>query len=179
MNQQICQSFLMPNFMLYGIHVCVCAHIRVVVRVCVCEHMSVRTCICLCVCAYVYVCAYVCVCMSVRVCMCMCVCVCVCAWVSGCIHAWVWRYVSWLSHILYIGVTKFDLLGHYGNIKWIRNRWLVLSYNIVFGCLTGLVIIKKVTSTLVREAYHAFRIHKWKNIVIRSKCRQLKLSHSD
>ena len=81
-------------------------------------------------------------------------------------------------HIL-TGVTKFDLLGHFGNIKWIRNCWLVLSYNIVFGTLTGLVIIKKVTSTLLREAYHAFRIHKWKNIVISHKYRRLKLSHSD
>ena len=138
---------------------------------CVCAHVCVCVSVCLCVRAYVCACVR----MSVRVC----VCVCVRAWVNGCIHTWVWRYVSWLSHILYIGVTKFDLLGHYGNIKWIRNRWLVLSYNMVFGCLTGLVIIKKVTSTLVREAYHAFRIHKWKNIVIRRKCRQLKLSHSD
>ena len=78
-----------------------------------------------------------------------------------------------------VGVTKFDLLGHFGDIKWIRNRWLVLSYNVMFGSLTGLVIIKKVTSTLIREAYHAFRIHKWKNIVVNRKYRRLKSSQSD
>ena len=78
-----------------------------------------------------------------------------------------------------VGVTKFDLLGHFGDIKWIRNRWLVLSYNVMFGSLTGLVIIKKVTSTLIREAYHAFRIHKWKNIVVNRKYHRLKSSQSD
>ena len=82
-------------------------------------------------------------------------------------------------HCYIIGVTKFDLLGHFGDIKWIRNSWLVLSYNIMFGSLTGLVIIKRVTSTLLREAYHAFRIHKWKNIVTIHKYRQIKSSHSD
>ena len=106
--------------------------------------------------------------------MCLCVCVwyvmrsvlCTCN-LTGCIPCYT------------LGVTKFDLLGHFGDIKWIRNRWLVLSYNIMFGSLTGLVFIKKVTSTLIREAYHAFRIHKWKNIVVNRKYRRLKSSQSD
>ena len=98
---------------------------------------------------------------------------CVCACVPVCV------YMSVALYCCIIGVTKFDLLGHFGDIKWIRNRWLVLFYNIMFGSLTGLVFIKKVTSTLIREAYHAFRIHKWKNIVINRKYRRLKSSQSD
>ncbi|XP_065882513.1 limb region 1 protein homolog [Dysidea avara] len=78
-----------------------------------------------------------------------------------------------------LGITKFDLLGHFGDIKWIRNWWLVLSYNIVFGSFTGLVIIKRVTSTLLREASRALRMYKWRNLVFIHKRNRLKSSHSD
>eukprot|EP00116_Pleurobrachia_bachei_P005100 sb/3465362/ len=50
-----------------------------------------------------------------------------------------------------LGLTRFDLLGHYRTIEWPKNVLVLLVYNVSFVALTALCLAKKVTSAVLRE----------------------------
>eukprot|EP00116_Pleurobrachia_bachei_P003271 sb/3463533/ len=56
-----------------------------------------------------------------------------------------------------LGLTRFDLLGHYRTIEWPKNVLVLLVYNVSFVALTALCLAKKVTSAVLRE------LHNWQN----------------
>lgn len=52
-----------------------------------------------------------------------------------------------------VGITNFDLLGSFGQIKWLKEFWVVFSYNIVFAAATGLLLTDKFTLSVRKELY--------------------------
>ena len=53
-----------------------------------------------------------------------------------------------------LGLTRFDLLGHYGDLHWLANANIILAYNFVFAIATGLCLINKFTATVRSELYN-------------------------
>ena len=51
-----------------------------------------------------------------------------------------------------LGITKFNLLGHFGSFEWLGNFWLVLGYNLIFLTITVTVLFRRVSRTLLRQA---------------------------
>ncbi|RZF46228.1 hypothetical protein LSTR_LSTR010890 [Laodelphax striatellus] len=52
-----------------------------------------------------------------------------------------------------LGITNFDLLGHFGRIEWLGNFMIVLSYNIIFVLSASLCLINKFTHTVRKDLY--------------------------
>jgi hypothetical protein len=57
-----------------------------------------------------------------------------------------------------LGLTRFDLLGHFGNLHWLANVHIILVYNFVFAIATGLCLITKFTATVRSELYNRILI---------------------
>jgi len=55
-----------------------------------------------------------------------------------------------------LGLTRFDLLGHFRTIDWLHNVHVVLIYNVLFEGLTALCLAKKVTTAVLREVCKQF-----------------------
>lgn len=53
-----------------------------------------------------------------------------------------------------LGLTRFDLLGHFGNLHWLANIYIILMYNFGFAIATGLCLITKFTATVRSELYN-------------------------
>ncbi|NXA43738.1 LMBRL protein, partial [Eudromia elegans] len=50
-----------------------------------------------------------------------------------------------------LGITSFDLLGHFGRFDWLGNFYLVLLYNVAFAALAALCLARKVTWAVQAE----------------------------
>ena len=50
-----------------------------------------------------------------------------------------------------LGITNFDLLGHYGKVRWLGDFNVVLFYNVVFAVGSALGLVTKFTAA-VRQA---------------------------
>ncbi|XP_037094682.1 uncharacterized protein LOC119114754 [Pollicipes pollicipes] len=50
-----------------------------------------------------------------------------------------------------LGITNFDLLGHYGKVRWLGDFYIVFFYNIVFAVASALCLVNKFTAS-VRQA---------------------------
>ncbi|XP_063680449.1 limb region 1 protein homolog [Bolinopsis microptera] len=57
--------------------------------------------------------------------------------------------VPLLSAIL--GLTRFDLLGHYRTVEWLKNVHVIFIYNVTFAVLSALCLVKKVTTAVLKE----------------------------
>ena len=53
-----------------------------------------------------------------------------------------------------LGLTRFDLLGHFGDLHWLANVHIILIYNFVFAIATGICLITKFTATVRSELYN-------------------------
>jgi len=59
------------------------------------------------------------------------------------------------NHLLYLaGLTNFDLLGNFGQLEWLGNFYIVLSYNLVFAVAATLCLVTKFTSSMRAELLH-------------------------
>uniref|UniRef100_T1HA65 RRM domain-containing protein n=1 Tax=Rhodnius prolixus TaxID=13249 RepID=T1HA65_RHOPR len=56
-----------------------------------------------------------------------------------------------LSRIL--GITNFDLLGHFGKIEWLGNFQIVFLYNLLFAGVTTLCLVNKLTAPVCKELF--------------------------
>ena len=52
------------------------------------------------------------------------------------------------------GLTNFDLLGNFGQLEWLGNFYIVLSYNLVFAVAATLCLVTKFTSSMRSELLH-------------------------
>lgn len=57
---------------------------------------------------------------------------------------------------LYLGITRFDLLGDFGRYNWLGNFHIVFLYNMLFAGLTSACLINTVTWAVQRELIRAF-----------------------
>ncbi|XP_024085231.1 protein Lilipod isoform X2 [Cimex lectularius] len=57
-----------------------------------------------------------------------------------------------------LGITNFDLLGHYGKIVWLGNFKIVFAYNILFATVTALCLFNKFTTPVCKELFNRLRI---------------------
>ncbi|CAF0872299.1 unnamed protein product, partial [Brachionus calyciflorus] len=53
-----------------------------------------------------------------------------------------------------LGLTSFDLLGHFGDLKWISNFHVILIYNFGFTIATVICLITKFTATVRSELFN-------------------------
>lgn len=53
-----------------------------------------------------------------------------------------------------LGLTSFDLLGHFGDLHWLSNVNLILAYNFSFATATGICLFTKFTATVRTELYN-------------------------
>jgi hypothetical protein len=53
-----------------------------------------------------------------------------------------------------LGLTRFDLLGHFGDLHWLSNSHIILVYNFIFTTGTAICFINKFTSTMRAELYN-------------------------
>jgi hypothetical protein len=53
-----------------------------------------------------------------------------------------------------LGLTRFDLLGHFGDLHWLANVHIILVYNFGFATATGICLITKFTATARSELYN-------------------------
>ena len=51
------------------------------------------------------------------------------------------------------GVSPFDLLGAYGQLGWLSNLSLVLTYNTAFAAATTLCLVTKFTASVRAEIF--------------------------
>lgn len=63
-----------------------------------------------------------------------------------------------ISHIFcsFSGITNFDLLGSFGEVKWLGNIYIVLFYNAVFGVSASLCLFNKFTARVRTEILRRF-----------------------
>ena len=52
-----------------------------------------------------------------------------------------------------LGITNFDLLGKFSEVKWLGNFYLVLLYNAVFAVAASLCLFNKFTVRVRQEIY--------------------------
>lgn len=52
-----------------------------------------------------------------------------------------------------LGLTRFDLLGHFGDLHWLANAHVILVYNTAFALGTGICFVTKFTATFRSELY--------------------------
>lgn len=50
-----------------------------------------------------------------------------------------------------LGLTRFDLLGHFGDLHWLSNVHIILVYNFSFTIATVICLITKFTATVRSE----------------------------
>jgi hypothetical protein len=50
-----------------------------------------------------------------------------------------------------LGITKYNLFGHFNTIPVLRSFWLLLTYNVMFVVLTGFILCKKATQSIIKE----------------------------
>ncbi|NXT58405.1 LMBRL protein, partial [Pluvianellus socialis] len=55
-----------------------------------------------------------------------------------------------------LGITRFDLLGHFGRFNWLGNFYIVFLYNMGFAGLTTLCLVKRVSWAIQAELIRAF-----------------------
>ncbi|KGL74493.1 Protein LMBR1L, partial [Tinamus guttatus] len=55
-----------------------------------------------------------------------------------------------------LGITRFDLLGHFGRFNWLGNFYLVFLYNVAFVALAALCLAREVTWAVQAELLRAF-----------------------
>lgn len=60
------------------------------------------------------------------------------------------------SSCKYLGITKFNLFGHFNGIAVLQNLWLLLAYNLTFFTLTCLILFKQATQSIVKEVTYLF-----------------------
>ena len=53
-----------------------------------------------------------------------------------------------------LGLTSFDLLGHFGDLHWLANVNLILAYNFSFATATGICLFTKFTASVRTELYN-------------------------
>lgn len=53
-----------------------------------------------------------------------------------------------------LGLTRFDLLGHFGDLHWLSNVYIIFFYNFGFAIATGLCLFAKFTATVRSELYN-------------------------
>ena len=53
-----------------------------------------------------------------------------------------------------LGLTRFDLLGHFGDLHWLSNIYIIFFYNFGFATATGLCLFAKLTATVRSELYN-------------------------
>lgn len=53
-----------------------------------------------------------------------------------------------------LGLTRFDLLGHFGDLHWLSNVHIILIYNFGFTIATATCLITKFTATFRSELYN-------------------------
>ena len=56
------------------------------------------------------------------------------------------------SVTIILGVTKFNLLGHFSSLEWQHSFWLLFAYNVLFLAITSVILCRRVTRSIVREA---------------------------
>ena len=71
-----------------------------------------------------------------------------------------------LSKIL--GITNFDLLGSFGEVKWLGNFYVVLSYNAAFTVAATICVLIKFTARVRNEIVRRFRLF-WSTIFHKNK----------
>ncbi|XP_025903166.1 protein LMBR1L [Nothoprocta perdicaria] len=59
-----------------------------------------------------------------------------------------------------LGITRFDLLGHFGRFNWLGNFYLIFLYNVAFATLTALCLTREVTWAMRAELLRALGLHK-------------------
>jgi hypothetical protein len=57
-----------------------------------------------------------------------------------------------------LGLSRFDLLGHYGDLNWLSNVNIILIYNLGFAIATAVCLVTKFSSNLRKELYTRFLI---------------------
>ncbi|XP_072105161.1 limb region 1 homolog-like protein isoform X1 [Mobula birostris] len=60
-----------------------------------------------------------------------------------------------------LGITNFDLLGHFGRFNWLGNFYIVFLYNMLFASLTAICLFKKFTKTIQAELLFAFGLERF------------------
>ncbi|KAK6321362.1 hypothetical protein J4Q44_G00083380 [Coregonus suidteri] len=58
-----------------------------------------------------------------------------------------------------LGITRFDLLGDFGQYNWLGNFHIVFLYNVLFAGLTSACLINTLTWTVQRELIRAFGLN--------------------
>lgn len=53
-----------------------------------------------------------------------------------------------------LGLTRFDLLGHFGDLHWLSNVHIILFYNFGFTIATVISLITKFTATVRSELFN-------------------------
>jgi len=53
-----------------------------------------------------------------------------------------------------LGLSNFDLLGDYREIRWLRQFYIVLLYNFLFAGATACCLLKKITGQIIQELYN-------------------------
>ena len=56
------------------------------------------------------------------------------------------------------GITNFDLLGSFGEVKWLGNYYLVLLYNAVVAVAASLCLFNKFTARVRQEIFRRFAL---------------------
>lgn len=75
-----------------------------------------------------------------------------------------WNIQDFIS----VGLTRFDLLGHYRTVEWLKNVKVILIYNVTFVVLSVLCLVKKVTTAVLLEVmvdyYYYSKIYQSKSL---------------
>jgi len=58
-----------------------------------------------------------------------------------------------------LGITNFDLLGKFSEVKWLGNFYLVLLYNAIFAVAASLCIFKNFTDRVRKEIVRRVQIY--------------------
>merc|ERR1711894_458544 len=66
-----------------------------------------------------------------------------------------------------LGITNFDLLGKFSEVKWLGNFYLVLLYNAIFAAAASLCLFNKFTDRVRQEIVR--RVHIYISTIFASK----------
>lgn len=77
-----------------------------------------------------------------------------------------------------LGLTRFDLLGHFGNLHWLANVYIILFYNFGFAIATGICLITKFTATVRSELYNRVLILFQSALMDKSAAAVILINHS-
>ena len=71
----------------------------------------------------------------------------------------VFSFTHSLTHPLphSLGITNYNLLGHFSSLSLLNHFWLVLSYNALFFLLTIVILFKKATQSVFLEVTYLLR----------------------